>query len=118
MLLLSLFASALLILGLCNLLLGGGPALERTMVLDPHGARLQGEFRVRQSCTQEFDLRLIHRQGYMGEFDGLVVNKELPLTVTVDIYRKEGEDSVHLAHLGGQPRLAGRGGEPHHIQHR
>jgi hypothetical protein len=69
---------------------------------------LRQDFRIAKYCNYDFDLRLIHTQGRMGELDAILPNNRLPLSVTVDIYRITGEHADRVAHLSEKPRLTGK----------
>jgi hypothetical protein len=106
---LSLTASEVSSAGLLSVVFGKAPALEKTVRIGPRGARLRDEFRVRKYCSYQIDVRLVHREARLGEFDALIENDELPITVIVEMYRQESDHVERLARLEGRPRLFGRG---------
>lgn len=83
------------------------PPVQVRVRMDSSGFELRQNFRVTKYCSYDVDLRLIHIQNRMGEFDALLTNESLPITVTVDVYRSNGQRIDRVAQVSGRPKLRG-----------
>jgi hypothetical protein len=83
------------------------PPVQVRVRLDSLGLKFHQDFRITKYCGYDFDLRLIHTHNRMGEFDAVLVNESLPISVTVDVYRLNGQRTDRVAHLNGMPQRTG-----------
>lgn len=91
--------------GLLDMFTSDPPPVHTRVRMDSSGFKLSQDFRVTKYCSYDVELRLIHTQRRMGELDGLLTNRSLPITVTMDVYRLNGQRTERVAQLSGMPKL-------------
>jgi hypothetical protein len=105
----SLAAAGDSVAGLLDLFTNSQPPVKAHVRMGTRGIAFRHDFHITKYCVYDFELRLNHRYGRMGEFDSLLQNDTLPIAMTVDVYRYDGESAARVARLGETPRLSGRG---------
>jgi hypothetical protein len=93
--------------GLLDYLFPHDPPVQVRVRMDSSGFKLRQDFHIRKYCSYDVDLRLIHIQNRMQEFDALLTNKSLPINLTVDVYRVTDQRTDRVAQLSGLPKLTG-----------
>jgi hypothetical protein len=93
--------------GLLDYVLPHDPPVQVRVRIDASGFQLRQEFHVRKYCSYDVDLRLIHTQNRMHEFDALLTDDSLPVEVTVDVHRVNKQRFEPVAQLRGMPKISG-----------
>lgn len=93
--------------GLLDYVLPYDPPVQVRVRMDASGFQLRQDFDIRKYCSYDVDLRLIHIQNRMHEFDALLTNDKLPVEVTVDVHRVNKQRFEPVAQLRGMPKLDG-----------
>jgi hypothetical protein len=100
-------ASPAALAGLSYFFGGEKPLLTQRTRAAPDGIALDANFRVGKKCGYEFELRLLHQHGRMGELDPLIGGKEFPVPVTLRVTRVGSEKPGDVLQRQGAPHLSG-----------
>src|ERR1044072_1323844 len=85
--------------GLLDYVLPHEPPVQARVRMDASGFQLRQDFRIRNYCSYDVHLRLMHVHNQMHELDGLLTKESLPIDVTVDVYRVNEQNSERVAQL-------------------
>jgi hypothetical protein len=109
LLILALAASAASHAGIWDLFAGPNVPLQRRLAFGAPGLQVQEDFRVNKYCGYEIELRLVHKEGRMGEFDSQLPGRLFPITVIVDVFRYDNDRPARIGHFEARPERSGRG---------